>query len=397
MIPDNRIPDNRIPDNRIPNNRIPDNRIPDNRIPDNRIHNKWKPNNRIPDRKMQDNRTPGNRMQDKRISEDPLLRGRHRLSNLTTRPSQGVVSEKFPARMQQPRSQGKRRDLNKRKRRRKGQTHGVLKNSKSNSKKKGSTAEGFEHPENTHNEEVEEKHDNDKNDKSVHSGNYFDGLEMDFWEEEVETATKPDYRRRWKDLNNSYEDEENNDDVTDSEMLTEEAIGSRRFFEEENENSQEKQMTNSVSSTIGWGEKMWQEIEDDWNNDGEKEKKYKVRKRKKEKPDDENVSDVESIPILDDGARYLSAWADAGEILEPKFFNDNRPTVTQAEHQAFLPSVPYDEVQETNLEDDNQNKEGQRKKSYNQKKTAKFPSPAKPIKRRPIRTRRLQNQSFRNR
>ena len=167
-----------------------------------------------------------------------------------------------------------------------------------------------------------------QNDKSVHGGNYFDGLEMDFWEEEVETATKPDYRRRWKDLNNSYEDEENNDDVTDSEMLTEEAIGSRRFFEEENENSQEKQMTNSVSSTIGWGEKMWQEIEDDWNNDGEKEKKYKVRKRKKEKPDDENVSDVESIPILDDGARYLSAWADAGEILEPKFFNDNRQIVT---------------------------------------------------------------------
>ena len=204
----------------------------------------------------------------------------------------------------------------------------MLKNSKSNSKKKGNTAEGFEHQENTSKQdtEAEEKHDNDK---SAHSGNYFDGLEMDFWEEEVETATKPDYRRRWKDLNNSYEDEANNDD-TNSEIFTEEAIGSRKYLEEEDESSQEKQTKNSVSSTIGWGEKMWQEIDDDWSNeDGEKWKKYKVRKRKKEKPDDssstdENGGDDESIPIQDDGARYLSAWADAGEILEPKHFNDNR-------------------------------------------------------------------------
>lgn len=245
--------------------------------------------------------------------------------------------------------------------------------------------------------ELTDRQDVEDADKSVHTGNYFDGLEMDFWEEDDETATKQDYRKRWKGLNDSYEDEERNDDVTDSEMSTEEAIGSRRFFEEEDENSQEKQMKNSISSPIGWGEKMWQEVEDDWSKDGEKWKKYKVRKRKKEKHTDEDISDGESDPKLDDGARYLSAWADAGEILEPKLFNDNRPTAMGAEHQAFLPSIPYDEVQETNFEDDNQNEEEQSKGSYSKKETAQLQTPAKPMKRRPIRTRRLQNQSFRNR
>merc|ERR1711913_156073 len=95
----------------------------------------------------------------------------------------------------------------------------------------------------------------------------------------------------------------------------------------------------------GWGEKMWKEIEDDWNKAGEKWKKYKVRKRKKEKP---------SETVIDEGARYLSAWADAGQILEPR----SRLSVEASEEQKLSPPGSYDQQEEeTNSEEEMQKKE----------------------------------------
>ena len=132
---------------------------------------------------------------------------------------------------------------------------------------------------------------------------------MDFWEDEVKVATKPDYRTRWNDLNSFYEEIENRDGVMADEMNTKEDIGSRRQYEETDEEAVKENKGTELDGSNGWGEKMWKEIEDDWSKDGEKWKKYKVRKRKKEKA---------SERVIDDGARYLSAWADAGQILEPK-------------------------------------------------------------------------------
>jgi len=403
---DNRIPDNRKPDNRIPDNRIPDNRKPDNR--ENRITKKGLPDNWIPHKRLPEKRLKVNRIPDKRQNRAPdkwIPGGR---SSLATRPSQGVLSVGFPDRQQQNRGnrghgQGRQNNKKKRKRKRKGHTQGRLNNTKAVSIEKNGDTKDFKQEKNSRRQDTDDEEV--VTDAGRHTGNYFDGLELDFWEEDTETATKPDYRTRWKDLDNLYNDNENKGSVSIDEMNKEEEIGSRRILEEENDNKEGGQFKNDASSEngkIGWGEKMWREIGDDWNGDGENWKKYKVRKKKKEKPNDDSetdqiVSDTEIAPVSDEGARYLSAWADAGEILEPKAFKETKTPVEVSEEQAFTPSVPYDQFEETTLKAGNQNKAELSKGSYNQKKTVKLPFPSKPLKRRPTRTRKLHSQSFRNR
>ena len=151
---------------------------------------------------------------------------------------------------------------------------------------------------------------------------------MDFWEDEGETDTKHDYRTRWNDLKNEYDETEDRDDETSDNEYIEEDNGSRRIFDEKKEDKEEETTRADLYKygAIGWGEKMWKEVEDDWSKDGEKWKKFKVRKRKKEKPLENPRTDnlADRTLVSDDGARYLSAWADAGEILEPQHAQENR-------------------------------------------------------------------------
>ena len=101
------------------------------------------------------------------------------------------------------------------------------------------------------------------------SGELFDGLELDFWEEEASEATspKPDYRRRWQNLTSDYIPKNQTATISDrSDSL------------------------DSLSPVFSdWGESMWAEIHQDWDD-----------------ADDESVADMT--------ARYLHAWADVSRI-----------------------------------------------------------------------------------
>ena len=101
------------------------------------------------------------------------------------------------------------------------------------------------------------------------SGELFDGLELDFWEDEASEATspKPDYRRRWQNLTSDYIPKNQSATISDrSDSL------------------------DSLSPVFSdWGESMWAEIHQDWDDE-----------------DDESVADMT--------ARYLHAWADVSRI-----------------------------------------------------------------------------------
>ena len=79
------------------------------------------------------------------------------------------------------------------------------------------------------------------------------------------------------------------------------------------------------SGNIKWGDKMWKEVEDDWeNNDKKKMTKYRVRKKKKEVsnlPDQRTGSSVS-------GASILSSWSTGiKEVVEnePKLKFEDEP------------------------------------------------------------------------
>lgn len=101
------------------------------------------------------------------------------------------------------------------------------------------------------------------------SGDLFDGLELDFWEDEASEATspKPDYRRRWQNLTSDYIPKNQSAIISDrSDSL------------------------DSLSPVFSdWGESMWAEIHQDWDD-----------------TDDESMADMT--------ARYLHAWADVSRI-----------------------------------------------------------------------------------
>jgi len=91
------------------------------------------------------------------------------------------------------------------------------------------------------------------------------------------------------------------------------------------------------SGNIKWGEKMWEEVEKDWNKNTENwKKKYRVRKKKTDLPKSDVSKNLpaEADPNIgsDDGAKYLSAWANAGELLQNqpklKFVDDKRDFVS---------------------------------------------------------------------
>ena len=101
------------------------------------------------------------------------------------------------------------------------------------------------------------------------SGELFDGLELDFWEDEASEATspKPDYRRRWQNLTSDYIPKNQSATISDrSDSL------------------------DSLSPVFSdWGSTMWAEIQEDW-----------------EDSDEQSVTDLT--------ARYLNAWADVSRI-----------------------------------------------------------------------------------
>merc|ERR1712048_1150817 len=94
----------------------------------------------------------------------------------------------------------------------------------------------------------------------------FEGLELDFWEDEtsVTTSPKPDYKRRWQNLTSDYIPKNQSDTI--SERL------------------------DSLSPVFSdWGSTMWAEIQEEW-----------------EDSDEQTVTDLT--------ARYLNAWADVSRI-----------------------------------------------------------------------------------
>ena len=139
-----------------------------------------------------------------------------------------------------------------------------------------------------------------------------DGLDLSFWVDEADLSTtaKPDYRRRWRNLTQQYEEEEASEkplstiDRVDIDML--------------NEKEEAAAVTKSQKKPLfhDWGDSLWDEIQEDWGEDdaGDNEDKF---------------SDL--------SARYLNAWADVARIgtaAARKSVNkktNNMPAITQTE------------------------------------------------------------------
>lgn len=100
------------------------------------------------------------------------------------------------------------------------------------------------------------------------SGELFDGLELDYWEDStsLSTSPKPDYKRRWQNLTSDY------------------------IPKNQSQSSSRSDSLDSLSPVFSdWGDSMWAEIHQDWDD-----------------TDEETVSDMT--------ARYLHAWADVSRI-----------------------------------------------------------------------------------
>ena len=107
-----------------------------------------------------------------------------------------------------------------------------------------------------------------RNVKKPKSSELFEGLELDFWEDEttLTTSPKPDYKRRWQNLTSDYIPKNQSASATISDRL------------------------DSLSPVFSdWGSTMWAEIQEDW-----------------EDSDEQTVTDLT--------ARYLNAWADVSRI-----------------------------------------------------------------------------------
>ena len=121
------------------------------------------------------------------------------------------------------------------------------------------------------------------------------GLDLSFWVDDVDLSTtaKPDYRQRWQNLSKEYES--NSDDSQDSvqervsviEDIAEDDIDEEGEIEE----TVEKQ-ENPNPMFSDWGDSMWDEIRDDWDNE----------------------DDFNEDMFRDVSARYLNAWADVARI-----------------------------------------------------------------------------------
>jgi len=360
---------------------------------------------------------PGSRVKSR------LQQNKNQVSKLATRPSQGFPTIDFSKRPKQIRNQNKRfrgdkknkeQAKHKRMRKRKfGQTPRVYRNQTQNkhknNKKVSLHSNGNEQQESTRREDTEQNKTINEEEVKL---NTFDGLDMEFWEEDLEQTTKPDYRKRWQYLNKSEQNEEENKYVVEDENIAdEEHVGSRRVSASEIKNKDEntiKEKDSKEDGNIGWGEKMWNEIENDWNKDGEKWKKHRVRKRKNEQINDEpeveiKESNVQNEPSIVDGARYLSAWADAGEIMEirekgTQFLEEKSLIEDKYKEIHFKPSEPYNEDMSVKGKSANQKKRIHHTSLYDDKVMPV--KSVKPIKSRPtrrFRTRTLQDRRFRQR
>ena len=109
-----------------------------------------------------------------------------------------------------------------------------------------------------------------RNVKKPKSSELFEGLELDFWEDETAptTSPKPDYRRRWQNLTSDYIPK--NQSVTATDTISDRLDSLSPVFSD-------------------WGSTMWAEIQEDWED-----------------------SDQQSVTDLT--ARYLNAWADVSRI-----------------------------------------------------------------------------------
>ena len=109
-----------------------------------------------------------------------------------------------------------------------------------------------------------------RNVKKPKSSELFEGLELDFWEDEttLTTSPKPDYRRRWQNLTSDYIPK--NQSVTATDTISDRLDSLSPVFSD-------------------WGSTMWAEIQEDWED-----------------------SDQQSVTDLT--ARYLNAWADVSRI-----------------------------------------------------------------------------------
>ena len=120
-----------------------------------------------------------------------------------------------------------------------------------------------------------------------------DGLDLSFWVDEADLSTtaKPDYRRRWRNLTQQYEEEETSEET----LSTIDRVDIDMLNEKEEVIEEAGAVTKSQKKPLfhDWGDSLWDEIQEDWGEDdaGDNEDKF---------------SDL--------SARYLNAWADVARI-----------------------------------------------------------------------------------
>merc|ERR1712029_938960 len=121
------------------------------------------------------------------------------------------------------------------------------------------------------------------------------GLDLSFWVDDVDLSTtaKPDYRQRWQNLSKEYES--NSDDSQDSVQERVSVIEdiAEDDIDEEGEIEETVEKQENPNLMFGdWGDSMWDEIRDDWDNE----------------------DDFNEDMFRDVSARYLNAWADVARI-----------------------------------------------------------------------------------
>ena len=118
-----------------------------------------------------------------------------------------------------------------------------------------------------------------------------DGLDLSFWVDEADQSTtaKPDYRRRWRNLTQEYEEAETIKKAPSTiDRVDIDPLDERDEVIEEAEavtKSQERPLFHD------WGDSLWDEIQEDWGED-----------------------DLGETKFSDLSARYLNAWADVARI-----------------------------------------------------------------------------------
>ena len=118
-----------------------------------------------------------------------------------------------------------------------------------------------------------------------------DGLDLSFWVDEADQSTtaKPDYRRRWRNLTQEYEEAE----ATKKSPSIIDRVDIDPLDEREEVIEEEESVTKSQKRPLfhDWGDSLWDEIQEDWGED-----------------------DLGETKFSDLSARYLNAWADVARI-----------------------------------------------------------------------------------